>query len=204
MLRNALLLVALLALVGCRQDMHDAPRVEAYEATNAFEDGQGNRMPVEGTVPRGFLNDDELLYTGKVNGQPADLFPFPVTRETLDRGRERYTAFCTPCHGPTGRGNGMIVQRGFRQPASFHDERLRAAAAGYFFEVMTNGFGAMQDYRSAVEVNDRWAIAAYIRALQYSQRATLDDVPAEHRGALDAPEVPEQPAQSTPRPGSGH
>ena len=200
--RRFLLLLALVALAGCRQDMHNAPRVEAYEATDVFADGRGNRMPVEGTVARGFLREDELLYTGKIDGQPADLFPFPVTREVLERGQQRFNAFCTPCHGATGLGNGMVVQRGFRPPTSLHDERLRTAAAGHFFDVMTNGFGAMQDYRSAVNVNDRWAIAAYIRALQYSQRATLDDVPAERRGELDAPEVPEQPAQ--PAPGSGH
>lgn len=200
--KSPLLLIAVLALAGCRQDMHDGPRVEPYEASEMFADGSGARIPPEGTVPRGFLRDDELRYTGKEGGQHADLFPFPVTREVLERGRERYNAFCTPCHGATGMGNGMVVQRGFRPPPSLHDERLRSSPVGYYFDVMTNGFGAMQDYRSAVSVDDRWAIAAYIRALQYSQRATLADVPESRRGELDAPEGAQPSA--APAPGSGH
>ncbi len=177
---------------GCRQDMHDAPRVDAYEATDAFADGRGNRPPVDGTVARGHLNDDELLYTGKVDGQFADEFPFPVTRTVLERGRERFNIYCAPCHGRSALGNGMIVQRGLRPPPTFHDEKHRTQPVGHFFDVMTNGFGAMQDYRAQVEVNDRWAIAAYIRALQYSQHATVADVPADKRPELDAPETPEK------------
>jgi mono/diheme cytochrome c family protein len=179
----------LLALAGsgCRQDMHDAPRVDAYEATDAFADGSGNRPLVEGTVARGHLNDDELLYTGKVNGQLVDEFPFPVTKAVLERGRERFNIYCSPCHGRTGMGNGMIVSRGLRPPPSYHDEKLRTQPVGHFFDVMTNGFGAMQDYRAQVDVADRWAIAAYIRALQYSQHATVADVPADKRPELDAP-----------------
>ena len=167
--------------------MHDAPRVEAYEATDAFADGRGNRPLVEGTVPRGWLRDDELLETGKVDGVLVDQFPFPVTREVLDRGRERYDAFCSPCHGNAGLGNGMIVQRGLKAPPSFHDDRLRGSPAGYFVDVMNNGFGVMQDYRSQVALRDRWAITAYIRALQLSQRATLAEVPADKVGELDQP-----------------
>ncbi len=142
----------LLAGAGCRQDMHDTPRVEAYEATDAFPDGRGNRMPVEGTVARGHLNDDELLYTGKVDGQLVDEFPFPVTKAVLERGRERFNIYCSPCHGQTGMGNGMIVSRGLRPPPSYHDEKLRTQPVGHFFDVMTNGFGAMQDYRAQVDV----------------------------------------------------
>ncbi len=198
-------LLALLALgsAACRQDMHDAPRVEAYEATDAFEDGRGGRPLVEGTVARGWLNDDEQLTTGKVNGQLVDEFPFPVTREVLDRGRQRYNAYCTPCHGPTGLGNGMIVQRGLKAPPSFHDDRLRGSPAGYYFDVMTNGFGVMQDYRAQVEVKDRWAITAYIRALQLSQRATVADVPHDKVADLDKP-IDEAPAKPAPAHGSGH
>jgi mono/diheme cytochrome c family protein len=201
-LRSALLLVAVpLLAAGCRQDMHDAPRVEAYESTDAFADGRGNRQLVEGTVARGWLNDDELLTTGKVGGAVADQFPFPVTRDVLERGQQRYNAYCTPCHGQTGQGNGMVVQRGFKAPPSFHDDRLRNSPAGYYFDVMTNGFGVMSDYRSQVEIRDRWAIAAYIRALQLSQRATVADVPADKVSELDRPVAPAPAARA---PGAGH
>ena len=199
--RSALLIVALPLLSACRQDMHDAPRVEAYEATDAFADGRGNRTLVEGTVARGWLNDDELLTTGKVDGAVSEQFPFPVTREVIERGQQRYNAYCTPCHGKTGMGNGMIVQRGLKAPPSFHDDRLRNSPAGYYFDVMTNGFGVMQDYRAQVEVGDRWAITAYIRALQLSQRATVGDVPADKVADLDKPATA-APAPSAPV--SGH
>ena len=200
-----LLPVGLLAGVatGCRQDMHDAPRIEANEATDAFEDGRGNRPLVEGTVARGWLNDDEHLTTGKVNGQLVDEFPFPVTRDVLERGQERFNAYCSPCHGRTGLGNGMIVQRGLKHPPSFHDDRQRNSPVGYYFDVMTNGYGVMQDYRAQVEVKDRWAIAAYIRALQLSQRATLADVPHDKVEELDRP-VDDAPAKPAPSHGSGH
>ena len=167
--------------------MHDAPRYEPLEASTFFADGRASRTLVANTVARGTLREDEHLYAGKIDGQLADTFPMPVTAEVMARGRERFNVFCSPCHGRTGQGNGMVVQRGFRAPPSFHEERLRNAPVGYFFDVMTNGFGAMQDYASQVPVADRWAIAAYIRALQFSQRATVDDVPAERRAELDAP-----------------
>jgi mono/diheme cytochrome c family protein len=187
----ALRVIALLAmsvgLAACRQDMHDAPRYEALEASAFFGDGGSARTLVANTVPRGFLREDELLNTGKVGGQLADMFPMPVTAEVMARGQERFNVFCSPCHGRTGVGNGMIVQRGFRQPPSYHEPRLREAPAGYFFDVMTNGFGAMQDYSTQVPVADRWAIAAYIRALQLSQGATVADVPADRRADLDRP-----------------
>ena len=185
-------LLLCLAAAGCRQDMHDAPRYEPLEASMFFGDGRGSRMLVANTVPRGALRQDEHLYAGKIDGQLADVFPMPVTADVMARGRERFNVFCSPCHGRTGQGNGMVVQRGFRAPPSFHDERLRTAPAGYFFDVMTHGFGAMSDYAAQVPVADRWAIAAYIRALQFSQRATVDDVPADRRGALDAP-APQEP-----------
>jgi mono/diheme cytochrome c family protein len=118
----------------------------------------------------------------------------------LERGKQRYNAYCTPCHGQTGLGNGMIVQRGLKPPPSFHDDRLRTSPAGYYFDVMTNGFGVMQDYRAQVEVKDRWAIAAYIRALQLSQRAVVADVPHDKVGDLDKP-IDEAPAKPAP---SGH
>jgi mono/diheme cytochrome c family protein len=177
--------LAALATAACRQDMHDAPRYEALEQSTFFTDGRSSRMPVANTVARGQLREDEHLYTGKVGGQPATEFPMPVTAAVMARGQERFNVFCSPCHDRTGSGNGMIVQRGFRRPPSYHEERLRSAPVGYFFDVMTNGFGAMQDYAAQVPVADRWAIAAYIRALQLSHVGTIDDVPADRRGELD-------------------
>jgi mono/diheme cytochrome c family protein len=187
------------ALGGCRQDMHDAPRYEPLEASAFFSDGQSARMPVANTVSRGTLAEsDELLYTGKINGTAANLFPMPVTADVLARGQDRYNVFCAPCHGRTGKGDGMVVQRGMRQPPSLMEDRLRNAAAGYFFDVMTHGFGAMQDYASQIPVADRWAIVAYERALQFSQHATVGDVPDDHRADLDRPAT--APAGEAPRP----
>jgi len=191
----------LLTLTGtaCRQDMHDQPKIKAYRASDFWGDGRGMRPIPEGTVARGFLQDDDLLYTGKLNGQPVDEFPFQVTKAVLDRGHDRFNIYCSPCHGRTGLGNGMIVQRGLKPPPSFHEERVRKLAVGYYFDVMTNGFGVMLDYRAQVAPEDRWAIAAYIRALQYSQRATVEDVPADRRASLDHP----QPAHEAAPAGHG-
>ena len=144
------------------------------------------RPLVSGTVARGQLQTDAHFYTGMVESKAADTLPFPVTRPLLDRGQERYAIFCVPCHDSLGNGHGIVVQRGFRQPPSFHLERLREAPIGHFFEVMTNGFGAMADYATQIPPRDRWAIAAYIRALQLSQHATLTDVPAEVRQRLES------------------
>jgi mono/diheme cytochrome c family protein len=193
--RNTLLLVVAgcAFLAGCRQDMHDAPRYDPLEASTFFADGRGSRTLVANTVARGMLREDEHLYQGKIDGQLTDVFPMPVTAEVMARGRERFNVFCSPCHGRTGQGNGMVVQRGFRAPPSFHQERLRSAPVGYFFDVQTHGFGAMPDHAAQVPVADRWAIAAFIRALQFSQRATIDDVPADRRAELDAPTPAEAP-----------
>ena len=185
---RALAIVVLsVAMAACRQDMHDAPRHDALEASSFFGDGRSARLPVANTVARGQLKEDPHLYQGKIDGQLADAFPMPVTAEVMARGQERFNVFCSPCHGRTGQGNGMIVQRGFRAPPSYHEDRLRNAPVGYFFDVMTHGFGAMQDYAAQVPVADRWAIAAYIRALQYSQNATVADVPVDQRASLDQP-----------------
>jgi hypothetical protein len=192
------LTIAGAGLAACRQDMHDAPRYEPLEASAFFSDGQSARMPVANTVSRNPLADtDELLYTGKVNGVLANEFPMPVTAAVLARGHERYDIFCSPCHGRTGKGDGMIVQRGMRQPPSFMDDRLRNAAAGYFFDVMTHGFGAMQDYAAQIPVEDRWAIVAYERALQFSQHAAVGDVPGDRLLDLDRPAT--APAGAAPR-----
>ena len=161
---------------ACRQDMHDAPRYEAYEASESFPDGRASRTPPAGTVARGWLREDEALYTGRVNGQLVDAIPFAVSHADLRRGQERFNIYCTPCHGRLGDGQGMVVQRGLRQAASYHQDRLRQERIGYFFDVMTNGFGRMPDYRAQISPRDRWNIAAYIRALQLSQHASKGDV----------------------------
>ena len=182
--RLALLAPLALLLAGCRMDMHVQPKYLPYEPSEFFPDGRSERQPVPGTVARGHLRLDELLYTGKENGVVSNRFPFPITRADLERGRERFNVYCTPCHDYKGTGNGMIVQRGFPHPPSYHILRLREAPVGHFFEVMTNGFGAMYSYAARVEPADRWRIAAYIRVLQLSENATLQDVPEAERGKL--------------------
>lgn len=164
--------------------MHDQPRYEPLEHSTFFNDGRSARPFVEGTVARGHLKTDEHFYTGKVNGELVNTLPFPATKEVLDRGHERYNIYCSPCHDRVGNGQGMIVQRGFRQPPSLHIDRLRQAPLGHFFDVMTNGFGTMYSYAERIAPRDRWTIVAYIRALQMSQNATLDDVPVEERSKL--------------------
>ena len=179
--------------------MHNGPRYRPLRMSEFFTDGSSARMPVASTVSRNPLaDDDELFYTGKINGTLANLFPMPVTAELLARGQERYNVFCSPCHGRTGKGDGMVVQRGMRQPPSFMVDRLRGASAGYFFDVMTHGFGVMQDYAAQIPVADRWAIVAYERALQFSQHATVGDVPDDRRADLDRPAT--APAGEAPRP----
>ena len=185
-MERALVVCALAAaLSACRQDMHDNPRYEPLEQSTFFADGRSQRPLVPNTVPRGFLREDEHLYRGKVNGELATEFPMPVNASLILRGQERYNVFCSPCHGRTGSGDGMIVRRGYRAPTTFHDARLREAPPGYIFDVITNGFGAMPDYAAQVPVEDRWAIAAYVKALQFSQNATLADVPPERRRDLE-------------------
>jgi len=183
--RHAAWLVLALLAAACRQQMDDQPRYEPLEASRFFPDGQSSRPRVEGTVARGELHADAALYTGKTGGRLVEKLPVPLTADLLARGRERYDIYCSPCHDRVGTGKGMIVRRGYREPPSLHVERLRQAPAGHFFDVMTSGFGAMPAYAHQVAVRDRWAIVAYIRALQRSQRATLADVPAAERQALE-------------------
>jgi hypothetical protein len=166
----------LLLLMSCRQDMHDQPRYESMEASEFFQDGSASRRPPEGTVARGYLRTDELLYTGKISGEIANIYPYQITQELLVRGQQRYNIFCSPCHDRVGRGRGIIVERGMKQPPSFHIVRLREVGSGHFFDVITNGYGVMYSYASRIPVHDRWAIAAYIRALQLSQNASFGDV----------------------------
>ena len=174
-----------LAAAGCRQDMHDQPKYKAQAKSDFFIDNRAGRPLVEGTVARGFLRADTLLYTGKVDGKLAETFPFAVTTEVMTRGLERYNIFCSPCHSRTGEGDGLVVRRGYRRPPSFHDERLRTIAAGHFFDVITKGFGAMPDYAAQIPVEDRWAIVAYVRAIQRSHQSTLANVPAAERARLE-------------------
>jgi mono/diheme cytochrome c family protein len=185
--RQALLLLCTFAAfaAGCRQDMHDQPKYIPLRQSAFFGDQRSARPLVAGTVPRGHLNEDALLHTGKVGNADATVFPFPVTEQTMARGRERFDIYCSPCHGRTGQGDGMVVRRGFRRPPTFHQDRLRNAPVGQLFDVITNGFGAMPDYAAQIRAEDRWAIIAYVRALQLSEHATLADVPADKRGGLD-------------------
>ena len=214
-LRSSILVLAVFAFSGCRQDMHDQPKyrpLRPVDQIGSINDGRSARPLVEGTVARGELRDDVEFYTGKIagagqpvpatsaasqmTGQPASgstqglqgfvtEFPMQITATDLDRGQERFNIYCSVCHGPLGDGGGMIPKRGFRKPPSYHDDRLRNAPVGYFFDVITNGFGNMPDYSAQVEPADRWRIIAYIRALQLSQRAPISDVPADKRGELN-------------------
>lgn len=218
MLAFCLLLSAFLA-TGCRQDMHDQPKYEPLDKSAFFADGRQSRPLPEGTVARSQLRDDTHLYTGKLaQGQPAgetdqsqgvgatpsqnasvsaqyqgfaDTFPFPIDERALDRGQERYNVYCSLCHGRTGDGLGMIVRRGYRQPPSYHDDRLRQAPVGYLFDVITNGFGAMPDYSAQIPPEDRWKIIAYIRALQLSRQGTVADVPPDKRDKIGKTTEPE-------------
>jgi cytochrome c553 len=175
-----------LATAGCRQDMHNQPKYIPLRDSDFFKNGSSARPLPADTVARGTLHDDAAFYTGKNGTEPVTELPLPLTRELLDRGQQRYDIYCAPCHDRSGNGEGMIVQRGYRQPPSYHIDRLRQAPIGHFFDVMTNGFGAMPDYAAQVQPRDRWAIAAYIRALQLRQHASESDVPAADRGKLTA------------------
>ena len=174
--------------------MHNQPKFKPLRASEFFPDGRSARPLVPGTVDRSELNPDPAYLTGLENLQPVTTLPFAVTRPVLERGRERYNIYCTPCHGELGDGNGMVVQRGYLRPPTFHDDRLRQAPVGHFFDVISNGFGAMPDYRDQVPVADRWAIIAYIRALQLARHAPLSDVPPGERQKLGQP----MPALSDP------
>lgn len=180
----ALALVLLATAAGCRQDMHDQPRYEPLEASTFFADGRSARPWVEGTIARGYLQEDELMFTGRVNGALSNQLPMPLSRSLLERGHERYEIFCTPCHARSGNGRGMVVQRGFPPAASFHDSRLREQPLGYYFDVVTNGFGRMKSYKAQISAADRWAIAAYIRVLQLSQNMPAGNLSDDDRRLL--------------------
>lgn len=174
-------------LCGCRQDMHDCAYLETFERSTFFADGRATRPQVPGTVARGQLETVGPRATGReADGRFVDELPVPFSRALLERGREGYEIGCLPCHDRLGYGDGMVVQRGMTRPPSFHIERLRSARLGYFFDVITNGFGAMYDQADRIAVDDRWAIVAWVRVLQLSQNATLADVPAAERERLEA------------------
>ncbi len=178
------LLILLLSAAGCSPNMSEQPKYNPLAPSDFFADGRSERPAVPGTVAHGSPRFGDPFFTGRMNGEVVERMPVPVTRELMERGRERFDIYCSPCHGRTGDGQGMIVRRGFREPPSYHIQRLREAPDGHFFEVITNGFGEMYSYASRVAPADRWAIIAYIRALQFSRTATLDDAPAPERGRL--------------------
>jgi mono/diheme cytochrome c family protein len=169
---------AALLLAGCRQDMQNQPKFYPQRGTDMYADGRSVRPQVENTVARNQLHENVYFYTGLVGGKEGDGMPLPVNAALLERGQEQYNIYCTPCHSRVGNGEGMIVQRGYRPAGNFHTDRLRAAPLGHFFSVITNGYGAMPEYASQVSTANRWAIVAYIRALQLSQNAPVADVPA--------------------------
>ncbi len=181
---------------ACRIDMHVQPRQNPLSRSDFYTDQRSARPPVEGTVARGQLHEDTYFYTGKIGNNPGDVMPFPVTKEVLERGRERFNIFCAPCHSRVGDGNGFVPSRGFaRKPPSFHIVRLQKAPVGYFYGVITEGFGIMPDYTSQIPPRDRWNIVAYVRALQLSQNATMAEVPAGQK-------IPSEPPKFR-EPGSG-
>lgn len=216
-MQKILLTVALLGslagMASCRYDMQDQPKVLAYRGNENFSDSISGRQMIDNTVARGFLRDDAAFYTGKnagatatpvsttattadaatganaTAGSPGDVaeFPYPVTAAMIDRGENRYNVYCTPCHGRTGSGDGMIARRGFRPPPSYHTDRLRNAPVGHFFDVISNGFGAMPDYSQQLPPSDRWAVVAYIRALQLSMNAKVTDLAPSEQDSLNAP-----------------
>jgi mono/diheme cytochrome c family protein len=187
---GAVLMVA--ATAACRQDMHDQPSYQPLEASSFFQDGAASRPLPPNTVARGQLKDDTLLYTGKVGDEPAAEFPFALDASIVARGRVAYDAFCSHCHGLTGAGDGIVVQRGYTKPPPLYDARLKDIPVGHIYDVITNGFGAMPDHAAQIKVTDRWAIVAYVRALQLSASGTIDDVPAAERGQLDQAAPPER------------
>ena len=193
--------VLLMAVVGCHTDMWHQPKLKAQSENRFFADGKTDRTPLANTVAVGNLRTDEVFYTGKQDGKPVSQMPMPVTLELLKRGQQQYDAFCSPCHGKSGDGQGMIAQRGLalrRQPASYHTDRLRGMPVGYFYDVITNGFGVMYSYASRIPPEDRWAIAAYVRVLQQSQYTPLNELTPEDLRRLQEEENSANRTENTP------
>ena len=173
--------------MACRQEMYDQPKVEPYEATATLTSGLSQQTPIEGTVARGELRADQHLYQGKIAGLFAEGFPFKLTADDLQRGRQRFNIYCSMCHGYGGAGDGIIVKHGLRAPPSIHVKRLREIEPGYLFDVITHGYATMGPYRDKIAPKDRWRIVGYLRALQRSQYATLEDIPLNERNHLSTP-----------------
>jgi len=170
--------------------MHNQPKYVPYRSSEFFRDGLSERQPIAGTVARGELHENGYFYSGKVGTKEGDQFPFPITQAVMERGHERFDIYCSPCHSRVGDGNGMIVKRGYRQAANLHQSRYLNQPVGHYYDVISHGWGAMPEYASQIEPADRWAIAAYIRALQYAQAGSMADVPADQRGQLkDASQI---------------
>jgi mono/diheme cytochrome c family protein len=193
---------AFVMLTGCRQDMHDQPRYKPLAESQFFSDHRASRPMVEGTVARGHLRIDDARYTGKIDGNDIDQFPIPIAKADIERGQTRFNIYCTPCHGRVGDGNGMVVLRGFRQAATFYSDKLMNAPVGHFFDVITNGFGAMPSYASRIQPDDRWRVIAYIRALELSESASLADVPPDQRQNLSVEPPPRGVGPGTVAPGA--
>ncbi len=188
--------LSLLTLTACRQDMQNEPRYKPLAESEFFADHRSARPMVEGTVARGHLRIDEARYTGKIDGEDIDQFPIPIAKEDIERGQTRFNIYCTPCHSRLGDGNGMVVLRGFRQPPSFYSDRLVNAPVGHYFDAVTNGFGSMPSYASRIQTDDRWRVIAYIRALQLSESASVNEVPADQRQNLTVEPPPRAAGQS--------
>ncbi len=171
-------------MFACRRDMQDQPKYTPLEESSFFVDGRSARPIPAHTIARGHLNDTDAFHTGADNGTFLDTIPASLSREMIERGQERFEIYCSPCHGSLGDGNGMVAKRGFKIPANFHSDRLRQAPPGYIFQVISNGYGAMPDYATQISAQDRWAIVAYVRALQLSRHATVADVPPQARQQL--------------------
>lgn len=194
----ALAALSLLSIGCSRLDMQDQPKFKAQGTNDFFVDARDGRPELEGTIARGQLNEDSAYYEGKdASGSDITAFPLAVDKALLERGQQRFDIYCSPCHGRLGNGLGMVVQRGFKQPPSYHIDRLRNAPVGHFFDVITNGYGAMLNYSQQIQVRDRWAIVAYIRALQYSQNANVNDLPTDARAKVPAPGAAVSPEMKT-------
>lgn len=184
-----LLMGSVVFLAACRQDMHDQPKYRAYSYSSFWNDSRSMRPRVDNTIARGQLKIDSAVHRGRAGDQFVNEIPYKLTRDFVARGQQRYDIYCAPCHGGTGDGEGMVVQRGFKHPPTYHQDRLRNQPVGYIYDVITNGYGSMISYASRIPVQDRWAIVAYVRALQLSQNTNVSEVPEADRSKLDAPVV---------------
>ena len=193
-MRYGILLIGTLSLLGCRQDMHDQPRYRLNAASDFWSDRRAARPAIKGTVPRNMNKSANPGYwTGEAGGKLVEVLPVPLTKALLERGRDRFQIYCSPCHGLSGYGDGIIVTRGLKNPPSYHTEALRDQPIGHFFTVMTKGSGSMASYAARIPVDDRWAIAAYVRALQQSQNVKIADLNQDEITKVNQSENPPAP-----------